>query len=180
MGIGTITDFDIDELKQSGRILGVQRLSHPRFPDWLSERGRVESLAIGPFRVSDLEICSADYRLLGNEFLSHFDVVLDFPGRAMYLKPGRLLLQPNAIDFDGLSIERHEREYRVVNVSEGSRAASWGILAGDELIQVDAKPVKGLTPVEVRRGLRKARERGLLVVRRNGRDLHVGPKQMAP
>jgi membrane-associated protease RseP (regulator of RpoE activity) len=91
--------------------------------------------------------------MLGIHFFARFKTTFDFPGKKMYLKPGRSYSSIDRTDFDGVSISErnHGDGKRVNSVVIGSIAERQGILPGDVIEEFDGKPIKDLPQAEVYR-----------------------------
>jgi hypothetical protein len=105
----------------------------------------------------DLEQLAGEpvHGLIGYSFLQRFRVACDYPRRVLWLDPtpGIGADRSPTPAHVGVQIERDGEAVRVVAVVEDSPAARAGIVAGDEVISVDGRPVAGLGSVAVARSM---------------------------
>lgn len=87
--------------------------------------------------------------LIGLEYLSRYTVTFDFPGSAVYLKPGNdfNILDP-PLDLMGLRLSRSEGRVTVLSVAEGSRLAALA-RAGDVLVSVNGADASAMSDAQV-------------------------------
>jgi predicted aspartyl protease len=96
--------------------------------------------------------------ILGNEILKQFNMVLDYPNQAIYLKKNEMFGMPFYYPMAGFKLEAINDRLMVSEVNEKTAAAENGIAIGYELIQIDDYTGKDLqlirkrlnTPGEVR------------------------------
>lgn len=111
--------------------------------------GRIHHLDMGPFDFDGLITSFQDLEdplvenetksrngLIGNQLLSKFTVILDFPRNRMYLKPNRFFRKKIRFDKSGMTlfaVGPELKQYLVQGVVEGSPADRAGILPGDKI-----------------------------------------------
>jgi hypothetical protein len=80
--------------------------------------------------------------LLGSGFLQHYRVIIDYPHQVLWLAPRhvRVVGRPYEYSHVGVQIERRDGALKIVAVAEGSPAANAGIIAGDEITDVNGIP----------------------------------------
>jgi predicted aspartyl protease len=96
--------------------------------------------------------------ILGNEILKQFNMVLDYPNQAIYLKKNEMFGMPFYYPMAGFKLEAINDRLMVSEVNEKTAAAENGIAIGYELIQIDDYTGKDMqlirkrlnTPGEVR------------------------------
>lgn len=75
--------------------------------------------------------------LIGNQILSKFNLVIDFPRNKLYLKPNRFFRKKIKYDKSGLTlfaVGSNLDQYLVQDVVKGSPADEAGILPGDKIV----------------------------------------------
>jgi hypothetical protein len=92
---------------------------------------------------------------IGSGVLKRFIVTLDYEHTTMYLKPAAVhVADLDTFDRAGMWFNEGGEGYSVVEVADGTPAASAGLKAGDEITAVDGKPAKSIPLYEMRRRLR--------------------------
>ena len=93
--------------------------------------------------------------LLGYSFLRHFRVVVDYPGRVLWLDPvsGAGDERPHEYSHVGIQLERRDGAARVVAVAVGSPAERAGVGVEDEVVAVDGREVAAGGLIEASRRL---------------------------
>lgn len=142
--------WDFDRLVDRGTITpGPEIVSMTLSGESRSQIGLLRNLSVGSFNHADLN-CSRDrLNTLGMRYLSRFVLVLDFPGRTLYLKKGRHFSDPDPHGTSGVALKSLEGRLIVVMVKEGSPAAQAGIRAGDELISINQRKTTDLDYFEI-------------------------------
>ena len=117
--------------------------------------GRTSMLKIGshlfqniPTHYHQLELDSlvfSDDRngLIGNLILERFNVIIDFPGEKLYLRPNKNLSKDFKFDKSGLSVMMagsHFNQMIIQNVIKNSPAALAGIEKGDKVLSINYLP----------------------------------------
>jgi S1-C subfamily serine protease len=94
---------------------------------------------------------------LGVEFLCQHATTIDFPGRTVYLVPGRRFGEAAAYNKSGLGLVKLLADGAIVvhSVTASSPAALSGLREGDRLITVNAQPAQALGLKGVRKTLRE-------------------------
>ena len=94
---------------------------------------------------------------LGVEFLCQHATTIDFPGRTVYLVPGRRFGEAAAYNKSGLGLVKLLADGAIVvhSVAAGSPAALSGLREGDRLLTVNAQPTQALGLKGVRKTLRE-------------------------
>jgi predicted aspartyl protease len=81
--------------------------------------------------------------IIGNDLLSRFNLILDFPGEVLYVKPNRHFKTNYNYDRSGISLIAAGTNLNKMIVSyvlENSPGDETGILEGDEIISINGNP----------------------------------------
>jgi hypothetical protein len=150
--------------------------------------GRVTSLQLGEFECNEVitnfqsltdGMDSIKMRgrngIIGNEVLSRFLVIIDYPGQKLYLQPNRRYKTEFEFDKSGLVIiatEQGLNKYVVHSVIEGSPAEVAGIMVGDVIKRINSSPASLLTLERMGQIFRKKEGKVTkVVVERGGKRL---------
>ncbi len=120
--------------------------------------GRIKQVEIGPYSLPDVIVSFPDSLdisqqesvqgrngSLGSEILKRFDVILDFPGRQILLRPNRNFQQKFHYDMSGIEViaEVPDRPvYLISRVRDGSVAHLAGARPGDRILSINNVPVQ--------------------------------------
>ena len=108
------------------------------FSNGSSMSSRLTSLEMGTFKVNNLPIgITGDAGILiTNDFLSHFNVTIDYPKSVMYLCPNGKPFKTNFNVF-GFKAQRDSKgKLKIVGLWEGSSAEKNGLEIGDEITNI--------------------------------------------
>lgn len=114
-----------------------------------SRSGRLMEFRLGSCNASSLRFDSSDCSSLGLNALSRFRLILDFPGRAIYVSPGRRLNEPDQPAVSGLALVWDDKQLSVLSVQQGSAADAAGLKAGDIIQQFDSVETQALDYFQV-------------------------------
>ncbi|MCE9527146.1 MAG: PDZ domain-containing protein, partial [Planctomycetales bacterium] len=117
-------------------------------------RARCPTLAVGDYVLHEVVVGQHPKKdILGIHFFARFKTTFDFPGKKMYLQPGRSYSGIDRTDHDGVFISDRIRGdgKRVDSVVKNSIAERQGILPGDVITEIDGKPIKDLPQAVVYR-----------------------------
>ena len=119
--------------------------------------GRVKRLTLGSLVLDDVVTCFVDEKdiapavgqgihgVIGNEVLQRFNVVFDYAGGRMFLRPGQQSARAFEFDMAGLVLQaRRDGTLAVLDVVAESPAGRAGAESGDILIAIDGQDVRGL------------------------------------
>lgn len=120
-------------------------------------RSRIRQVDIGPFSLHDVLVSFPDSIAiaqqepvpgrngsLGSEMLKRFDIILNFPGCMIHLRPNSAFPQKFQYDMSGMEVisEVPDRPVYVISrVREGSTAYNAGARAGDRILSINDLPV---------------------------------------
>jgi len=103
---------------------------------------------------------------LGIGILKRFNLIIDYPDSALYLKPGQNFGTPFEHDMSGLEYYRAGDDYSHVIISRvepGSPADEIGLEKDDEIMAINFKPVAKLTLEEIDSLFKSQSDRSLLL-----------------
>jgi hypothetical protein len=117
---------------------------------------RATNIALGPFSLDSVTmdfsnntggaLSYAEYfAIIGNEFWERFDMMIDLPGKRLYLKPNTKLYEPFESPVHGFSYTDRSRTlgYWVVNgLIAQSNAEKAGLRNGDHITAINGRNVK--------------------------------------
>ena len=123
---------------------------------FMSQVGRMKSMAIGPYRwknplviLSGAEqggLASEDYAgNIGNEVFERFICTFDYEHRMLYLEPGQRYGKTDRFTRAGVQLAKFGDAIKAMQVLPGSPAAAAGIAEGDEVVTLDGKPILSYT-----------------------------------
>jgi hypothetical protein len=111
--------------------------------------------------------------LVGNELLKHFDLVIDFPNKILYYKPGKEFSKPfvsNRLGFQYADRSDIAGGWIVNGIYNPSAARSAGLQTGDVITMIKGKAVAGITREQVSKELDTSPSISL-TVKRNGKTI---------
>lgn len=121
-----------------------------------------EFLTLGSYRLNKLpvsyEISGGESDddsngLLGNEVLSRFNLVFDYPNERLFLSPNQRFSVPLVADRSGLQVRPHRSGGIIKNIAQGSTGEVIDIQVGDIITSFDDTPVTPVTIGELKRAL---------------------------
>ncbi|MDX1667011.1 MAG: aspartyl protease family protein [Saprospiraceae bacterium] len=120
--------------------------------------GRVRKLEIGDFDMDgvitnfqqlspdlDTSYLNGRHGILGNQVLSRFNLIIDYPREEMYLHPARKYGKKFPFDKSGIVLAASGvdlKTYTIYDLIEGSPAAEAGVQIGDEIIRINWFPAR--------------------------------------
>lgn len=108
---------------------------------------------------------------LGNEILSRFTVIFDFPHELIYLKSNNTLKRPFEYDMSGLDLIAAGNEYRnyiVTGTDPGSPAERAGLKENDILLFINLVPAAQFSISEIDNLLRSGNNKKINIVYQRG------------
>ncbi|MCC6726162.1 MAG: aspartyl protease family protein [Saprospiraceae bacterium] len=150
--------------------------------------GRVASLQMGAFQcqevLTNFQTATFDMDtvllrnrngVIGNEVLSRFEVIIDYPAQKLYLKPNRRFLEKFEFDKSGLVViatDYQLSKFLVHSVIPGSPAELAGIKAGDEIKRINFAIASLMNLKGINATMRKKEGKKIvLVVKRDGKRM---------
>jgi len=152
--------------------------------------GRVKTASIGPYTfkkplvsypdsssVAGLTLNSARHGSIGNDILRRFNVIFDFHGSAVYLRPNKWFNAPFSYNRSGMDVEKMDPlipVYTIFSIIQGSPADQAGLKPGDVIESVNNLPAFILSLDEINNILYGySGVQVILRVDRNGEKLRV-------
>jgi hypothetical protein len=137
-------------------------------------QGRLASLHVGKFAHRRLTLGCQRWSSLGLDYLSHFHVTFDFPGRQLFLKQAKRFGRQQRQYHSGLRLWRpYEAETLVWDVHAGSPAAKAAVKVGDRIVSVAGLPVDGTRLYALRQRLCSSREPLQVTLERDNQVIRV-------
>lgn len=132
--------------------------------------GRIFSLKLGRYELKNVITSFPDYSSaaskviavnrngnIGNGILKRFNVVFDYNRGKLYLHPNPRFREPFEHDMSGIEFTSLGPDYSrilVTRIEKGSAAEEAGIIAGDEILSINFKPVNEMGNAEIDRMFR--------------------------
>jgi len=132
-----------------------------------SKVGMSQSLVIGDFQLNNLpvsysvsggESSDGSNGLLGNEALSRFNLVFDYPNERMFVVPNQRFAVPITADRSGMLLRPHRLGAVVKTVAGDSAADRIELRVNDIITSIDEKPLTRSSITELKRLLASDRE----------------------
>jgi len=146
---------------------------------------RVKSLQLGDQKLDHI-VCSFpqsgqqgpsglgdNHGNLGCGAMCRFNVVFDYAGSRLLIRPNASFNEPFEQEMAGLGLKDEGKTLAVVEVLPGSPAADAGIMEGDKIVRIDARPVSEVGYLEVRELLKRAGEKVRFDIQRGDRNLDI-------
>jgi hypothetical protein len=152
--------------------------------------GRAKKIEIGPYvfrkpmisypdssSVIGLTLNSERHGSLGNDILRRFNVLFDFSGSVLYLKPNKWFKTPFSYNRSGMDVEKLDPlipVYTIFSIIPGSPADQAGLQQGDIIESINYLPAFTLTLDDINNVLfGEGGKKVLLQVNRNGEKIKV-------
>lgn len=140
---------------------------------------RVASLKLGKYTLNNVITAFPDYEDVGSKVysvsrngnmgisvLKRFNVVFDYNGSSLYVKPISVLNEPFEHDMSGMELtsagEKYER-LLISRVEPGSSAFDAGLRKDDEILTINFKPVSEMKPSEIDNLFRSKSDRSFIL-----------------
>lgn len=137
---------------------------------------RVSEFGIGKFKINQVITSFPDYTdekkqqittprdgNLGLGILKRFQMVIDYPDSAIYLKKGELFNEPFEHDMSGMEYYEDSKHVFISRVEPGSPADIIGIQKDDEIVDINFKSIANLTLEQIDTMMRSKEDRTLLL-----------------
>ncbi len=115
--------------------------------------------------------------IIGNQILSRFNLIIDYPKGTLYLSPNRNFKKSFEFDKSGLIViaaDIHLSKFIIHAVIKGSPAEEAGLLPGDEIKRINCGPASLRTLSSIQHALAgKEGKQVTMVVKRAGRRIKV-------
>jgi hypothetical protein len=111
---------------------------------------RTDLIRLGEFETKQPVFGVGERTELGLHYWSRYIVTWDFPGRTMYLEPGKDFHRADEHDLSGLHIVRKESRTLIDSVDVESIAARANLRADDELVKIGGQDVSQLSLFQLR------------------------------
>lgn len=135
------------------------------------QRGKLDSLTIGPFTQRGLRVSRINLNSIGLRYFSRYQATFDFPGEKLYLKPGAAYSRAEPAATSGMTIVWENGEPTIETVRPKGAGAEAGLEAGDVLVRVSDRPAAEFDPFALRELFTSTAGRKVLLrVRRAGRE----------
>lgn len=135
--------------------------------DVMSKMGMSETLGLGSFVLHNVPVSysisggerdQGSNGLLGNEVLSRFNLVFDYPNRRMFITRNQNFSVPLSADRSGLLLRPHQSGAVVKSIATGSAGDSTDLRVGDIITSIDHRPMTPASIAELKRVLASDRE----------------------
>jgi len=131
------------------------------------EVGRTPSLVVGGFTLHEVPVSysmaggesdNSSNGILGNQVLQRFNLMFDYPGQRLLLKPNQRFADPILADRSGLLVRPHRMGAVVKAVAADSAADQGELQVADIITRFDDEPVTRSNIVKLRRTLGSDRD----------------------
>ena len=135
--------------------------------DLLTKVGVSRSLYVGDLKLNNVPVSysitggesdNGSNGLLGNEILSHFNLMFDYANKRLFVKRNQNFDRPVNADRSGMILRSHQAGAVVKSVAPDSAAQRSGLRAGDTVSSIDDLPVTPTNISELKRLLASDRE----------------------
>ncbi len=164
-----------DFLQSTGSITSVREIETVTATG-ISRRsqGIMDRISLGDWQHTDVIVDKGKASsAIGLKYLNRYTVTIDFPGRRLFLKPGRYFAEKSRRTCLGVGIYWRDEQVRLKYVLPGSPAAEAGLKADDIIESVNDKPVDGSSLFKLRRLFENDGETVSLTLRRGDRVASV-------
>jgi hypothetical protein len=139
---------------------------------------RINEIELGKYKIKNLissfpKNDSVTYKLMdkrdgniGLGILKRFEVVFDYPGNAIYLKPGANFNEPFEHDMSGLEYYADGDGYKRIIISRvepGSAGDEIGLEKNDEILSINFKPISKMSLEQIDDLFKSQNNRSLLL-----------------
>ncbi len=148
--------------------------------------GRVNHLQIGAWRLNevltnfqelppeaDTSLLHGRHGIIGNQVLSRFHIIIDYPREKLYLQPNKRFKEKFEFDKSGLVVVatgEHLNSFIVHDVLPGSPAAEAGLKEGDKVVRLNWTSAGFLSLEDINHKLRQKEGKKITLVVRRGAE----------
>lgn len=149
--------------------------------------GLSSSFTVGDFKLDDIPVSYSitggesdndSNGLLGNEVLSHFNLMFDYPNKRMFIARNQNFDRPVNADRSGMLLRLLQTGAVVKSVAPGSAAQKIGVRVGDTVSSIDDLPVTRTNIGELKRLLGSDRQ-SVPLCWRSGEQAQCGDLELA-
>lgn len=133
---------------------------------------RLNDFSLGEFQHRGLVFSESAVGSLSLGYLSRYVVVFDFPGKKMYLTPGKRFNEEDRRGLSGLGLQNTDGAVVVTRVKKGWPADRAGVRTGDSVLEIDGIAAASLLTIDRRRMFSTPSTRRL-TIRRGGETLRL-------
>ncbi len=134
------------------------------------QEGIMDRSCLGDWEHSNVVVIrGTTFSYVGLKYLNRYTVTFDFPGRRLFLKPGKYFAEKSRRTCLGTGGLWREGKLRLKYVLPDSPAANAGLKVGDIIESVNGKPVDGSSLFKLRRLFENDGETVSLTLRRGDR-----------
>lgn len=127
---------------------------------------KLDAFEFGPFKMPELVAAMADQKggvfaqgsliaNIGSDVLSRFMVSFDYPGKRMILQKSKRFDDPSDSNRSGIVVDFDGEHELVADVAPGSPGAKSGVETGDEIVELNGKPMSAVSPANLREAVRQ-------------------------
>lgn len=146
----------------------------------ISEKGIIKSLNLGGFELGEVTVglSNADkgvlswegyLGILGLEYISKFNLIIDYHRKKIYLKPNSAFSEPFEFPLSGIRLKREKNEIKINSVSRPSDAFTKGLRAGQRLISING--IEGRSTLFYKNLLKKEGKEVTVIVQLKNEEL---------
>ena len=112
--------------------------------------GRLDKLAIGDIEIHNVPVIFSDIfsTLIGRDILEQFLFTINYPQKMVMITPYEHMTFKDNIFSIGITIEKEEGKSIVKGFWKGSPAYRSGIKIGDEVLEINSRPMSEYTQAE--------------------------------
>ena len=137
---GTVRGDLYDELVRTGEIATCDtQVGVTVGGSFAQSSGYLSALHVDRFRLGDIRASRYHENSVGLDWMSRFQVSLDFPNRRIMLRKGNRFDEPFSRATSGMAVVDIDGRKIVVQVRPNSPASAAGVLRGDELIAIGSE-----------------------------------------
>lgn len=148
MPLKTLDEFDTAQL---GLIESVGEMARwPMSKDLTTYLGRLDKLQIGDIEIHNAPVIFSDIfsTLIGRDILEQFVFTMNYPQKEIMIAPYEDMSFKDNLFSIGITIKKEEGKSIVKGFWKGSPAHRSGIMIGDEVLEINSRPMSEYTQTE--------------------------------